>query len=328
MAEMKERLQRELLRRSEEISLEQKLQSAQKAAEERAEKAILRSEFAEQRAIAAEKKFADLEMQMAATTTDLTNSAIALQVAEAAKNRCIEEATTEKAKVAEIMERLSESEAEKSSLQKQAETSLELRNQLANAAQQQKELATKAKQDEKRCKDLMEQIARLKTHISHSDEMEKTRQAEIECLKEKEIELQNDLKQSQKEIGDVSAAMCAAEQRVAPLETEASRCREEANEATREAKQRRLEAEATRMAHYEQETKKRHIQEPSFSMFSDHNEFDTLNTLNQSCGLITFFQIPNSYCFKNQRQICKSGLDVRTERCNACESESWCRAKS
>eukprot|EP00434_Breviolum_minutum_P025400 symbB.v1.2.022441.t1/scaffold1940.1/size95532/7 len=79
MAEMKERLQRELLRRSEEISLEQKLQSAQKAAEERAEKAILRSEFAEQRAIAAEKRIADLEMQMAATTTDLTNSAIALQ---------------------------------------------------------------------------------------------------------------------------------------------------------------------------------------------------------------------------------------------------------
>lgn len=254
MAEMKERLQRELLRRSEEISLEQKLQSAQKAAEERAEKAILRSEFAEQRAIAAEKKIADLEMQMAATTTDLTNSAIALQVAEAAKNRCIEEATIEKAKVAEIMERLSESEAEKSSLQKQAETSLELRNQLANAAQQQKELATKAKQDEKRCKDLMQQIARLETHISHSDELEKTRQAEVECLKEKEIELQNDLKQSQKEIGDVSAAMCAAEQRVAPLEMEASRCREEANEATREARQRRLEAEATRMAHYEQET--------------------------------------------------------------------------
>ena len=56
MAEMKERLQRELLRRSEEIALEQKLQSAQKAAEERAEKAILRSEFAEQRATAAEKK--------------------------------------------------------------------------------------------------------------------------------------------------------------------------------------------------------------------------------------------------------------------------------
>ena len=261
MAEMKERLQRELLRRSEEISLEQKLQSAQKAAEERAEKAILRSEFAEQRAIAAEKRIADLEMQMAATTTDLTNSAIALQVAEAAKNRCIEEATTEKAKVAEIMERLSQSEAEKSSLQRQAETSLELRNQLANAAQQQKELATKAKQDEKRCKDLMQQIARLETHISHSDEMEKTRQAEIECLKEKEIELQKYLKQSQKEIGDVSAAMCAAEQRVAPLEMEASRCREEANEATREARQRRLEAEATRMAHYEQDREVQRLRE-------------------------------------------------------------------
>ena len=58
-------------------------------------------------------------------------------------------------------------------------------------------------------------------------------------------------------------------------------------------------------------------------MFSDHNEFDTLNTLNQSFGLITFFQIPAASRIKG-----KSGLDVRTERCNACESESWCRAKS
>jgi hypothetical protein len=241
MAELQQRLRRELLRRSDEITLEQKFQTAQSLAEERTQQAVRRADIAEQRANAAEKQMKSLEMRLADANTNLASSTTALQLAQAEKDRFSQDASTAKAKVAQIMEQLSDSEAQNAVLQREVEGFSDLQSKFADAI-------SKASLKEQSCQDLTEQIAVLKAKndafAAESCALEEKRQAEMESLREKEQDLQQNLNRVQRDADAVAAALLAAE---------ASRCREEANEAVLEAQQRRLEAEATRMAHYEQE---------------------------------------------------------------------------
>lgn len=273
MAELQQRLRRELLRRSDEITLEQKFQTAQSLAEERTQQAVRRADIAEQRANAAEKQMKSLEMRLADANTNLASSTTALQLAQAEKDRFSQDASTAKAKVAQIMEQLSDSEAQNAVLQREVEGFSDLQSKFADAI-------SKASLKEQSCQDLTEQIAVLKAKndafTAESCALEEKRQAEMESLREKEQDLQQNLNRVQRDADAVAAALLAAEQRVGPLEAEASRCREEANEAVLEAQQRRLEAEATRMAHYEQE---REVQQLRERVITQGEELTRLQTL-------------------------------------------------
>ena len=120
------------------------------------------------------------------------------------------------------MEQLSDSEAQNAVLQREVEGFSDLQSKFADAI-------SKASLKEQSCQDLTEQIAVLKAKndafTAESCALEEKRQAEMESLREKEQDLQQNLNRVQRDADAVAAALLAAEQRVGPLEAEASRCR-------------------------------------------------------------------------------------------------------
>ena len=152
------------------------------------------------------------------------------------------------------MEQFSNCEAENTLLQRKVE---DFSDRWGSLQVKFEDATSKASREEQRCQDLMEQLVVLKANNdifnARSREIEENQQGEISLLKEQEQSIQENLKDVQREADRAGAALLAAEQRVALLEAEASQYREESNEAVLEAQRRRLEAEATRMAHYEQE---------------------------------------------------------------------------
>lgn len=234
-------------------------------AEERAQCATRRAEMSEQRASAAANSAKSLEEQLVVVTTDLASCRSALEVAKSAECRSRGLTDAAQAKLVEIKAELDACVLDNASLRHQVkagEVALHNFSLEKEACQKdQEKLQADLIQEKRRCEELTQRMSTLEKELTELRQVEEQRRKELVDFQKREKrhsvlleEREKSLIWSKEELCEAQREATAAHEQVIPLQAEASRCRAEAQSATQQAQHRRLEAEATRMAHYEQDT--------------------------------------------------------------------------
>ena len=240
--------------------LEERLSQAQagvhdkEALERRLDQALRRADTAEKQAKSCEDNAKSLELKLLAATTELEESNLAVQKghererSQEAELRNVEMARAEMGrKLAETLQELADLEANSASFRRKVDADLsEAKLQLSESCARCDRGVAELEAERGKSQEAVKKLSSLEEQLA-------TRDAEVCGLQEQSAGLRRDLLKA-------SAAREAAEQQMAPLAEEAARAcrlREESATAAAAAQQEatscRLEAEATRMAHYEQE---------------------------------------------------------------------------
>ncbi|CAE7258238.1 unnamed protein product [Symbiodinium sp. CCMP2456] len=239
--------------------LEERLSQAQawvhdkEALEKRLDQALRRADTAEKQAKSFEDNAKSLELKLLAATTELEESNLAVRTghererSQEAELRNVEMARAETGrKLAETLQELADLETKSASFRRKVDADLsEVKLQLSESCARCDRGAAELEAERGKSQDAVKKLSFMEEQLA-------TRDAEVCGLQEQSAGLRRDLVKA-------SAAREAAEQQMAPLAAEAARAcrlREESATAAAAAQQEatscRLEAEATRMAHYEQ----------------------------------------------------------------------------
>ena len=232
----------------------QSIMEESEATERRLDHIMRRADAAEQRAQISESRAKSLELQLLTATTDLETSQLATQEAqerEASRAEELRSAEIERAKLESRLEKalqeLSDLKVSSSASSQRAELHVaELNSKLDDSRLQCEQSFDHLKAERKKSQDAEQALLALQEELIALKNQDASMHAELRGLREEQAILREDL-------AHACAAREASEQRVAPLAAEASRQRHEASKAEQEVKSCRLEMEATRMAHYEQE---------------------------------------------------------------------------
>ena len=244
--------------------LEERLEQAQslmqdkESAERRADHATRRADTAEQRAKTLESHAKSLELQLLTVTTDLEAANLAVQEAHDKTRLQSEELTAElklteaarsemEIKLKEVLQELANTNAGNAALRRKVDADiLELNAQLSDSRARCERGDVQLEAEREKSQHATNKALLLEDQVAKMQDREMTSNAEVSGLLEENATLRKDLARA-------NAAREAAEQRVAPLASEASKLKDEKLAAEEEAKSCRLQMEATRMAHYEQD---------------------------------------------------------------------------
>ncbi|CAE7895167.1 unnamed protein product [Symbiodinium necroappetens] len=263
--------------------LEERLSQAQagvhdkEALERRLDQALRRADTAEKQAKSSEDNAKSLELKLLAATTELEESNLAVQKghererSQEAELRNVEMARAEMGrKLAETLQELADLEANSASFRRKVDADLsEAKLQLSESCARCDRGVAELEAERGKSQEAVKKLSSLEEQLA-------TRDAEVCGLQEQSAGLRRDLLKA-------SAAREAAEQQMAPLAEEAARAcrlREESATAAAAAQQEatscRLEAEATRMAHYEQDREVHRLRE---RLAVQSEELERLQTL-------------------------------------------------
>ncbi|CAE6954324.1 unnamed protein product [Symbiodinium natans] len=267
--------------------LEERLEQAQslmqdkESAERRADHATRRADTAEQRAKTLESHAKSLELQLLTVTTDLEAANLAVQEAHDKTRLQSEELTAElklteaarsemEIKLKEVLQELANTNAGNAALRRKVDADiLELNAQLSDSRARCERGDVQLEAEREKSQHATNKALLLEDQVAKMQDREMTSNAEVSGLLEENATLRKDLARA-------NAAREAAEQRVAPLASEASKLKDEKLAAEEEAKSCRLQMEATRMAHYEQDRDVRRLQERAAAQSEELERLQTL----------------------------------------------------